>query len=92
MTLFQVLDLETNQDESIKSSDKRNTDNNNNNKVSHNGDFEHKRQLFLELLNQRKIFIDSQTGKLINDDTDIQTLFNIIEKEREKDTKDTRVT
>ena len=71
------------QDGSIVSSDKRNTDNNN---VSHNEDLEHKRQLFLKILKQRKIFINSETGKSINDDTDIQTLSHIIEKEREKDT------
>lgn len=60
--------------------------NTNNNNASHNEDLEHKRQLFLKILKQRKIFINSETGKSINDDTDIQTLFHIIEKEREKDT------
>ena len=77
--------METIQDESIISPDKGSIDNNNNDKVRHNEDLEHKRQSFLEILKQRKIFIDSETGKLINDHTDIQTLFHIIEKEREKD-------
>jgi hypothetical protein len=67
--------LETIQDESIISPDKGND------KVRHNEDLEHKRQSFLEILKQRKIFIDSETGKLINDHTDIQTLFHIREKE-----------
>jgi hypothetical protein len=77
--------LETIQDESIISPDKGSIDNNNNDKVRHNEDLEHKRQSFLEILKQRKIFIDSETGKLINDHANIQTLFHIIEKEREKD-------
>jgi hypothetical protein len=83
MTFLKYLIWEVIQDGSIVSSDKRNTNNNN---VSHNEDLEHKRQLFLEILKQRKIFINSETGKSINDDIDIQTPFHIIEKEREKDT------
>jgi hypothetical protein len=77
------------QDGSIVSSNKRNTDNNN---VSHNEDLEHKRQLFLKILKHRKIFINSETGKSINDDTDIQTLFHIIEKERKRHDEGERVT
>jgi hypothetical protein len=83
MTLLQALDLETIQDK-ITSTDKGSTGNNNNNKVHHKEDLEHKRQLFLEILKQRKIFIDSETGKLINADTDIQ-IFTYYRKEQEKD-------
>lgn len=75
--------METIQDESIISPDKGSIDNNNNDKVRHNEDLEHKRQSFLEILKQRKIFIDSETGKLINDHTDIQTVFHIIENLRD---------
>ena len=84
--------MEAIQDESMKSSDKRNTDNNNNkvSHISHNEDLEHKRQLLLDILMQRKIFTDSETGKLINDDTDIRTLLRIIQKEKEKDTMKTK--
>ena len=74
--------------ESIKSSDKKNIDNN---KLSHNDeDLKHKRQLLLEILKQRKVFTDSETGKLINDDTDIRTLLNILQKEKGKDTMKTK--
>ena len=78
-TLLQMANLKVIQDESLKSSDRRNTDSNNN--------LVHKRRLLLEILRQRKILTDSETGELINDDTDIRTLLKIIlrEKEEEKD-------
>jgi hypothetical protein len=65
------------QDESLKSSDRRNTDSNNN--------LVHKRRLLLEILRQRKILTDSETGELINDDTDIRTLLKIIQREKEEE-------
>ena len=66
-------------DASLKSADRRNTDDNN--------DLEDKRQLLLEILRQRKILTDSETGELVNDDTDIRTLLKIIQREKggEKD-------
>jgi hypothetical protein len=74
--------------ESMKSSDNKNTDNN---KLSHNDeDLKHKRRLLLEILKQRKVFTESETGKLINDDTDIRTLLNILQKEKGKDTMKTK--
>jgi hypothetical protein len=39
--------------------------------------------LLLEILRQRKIFTDSETGELINDYTDIRTLLKIIQREKE---------
>ena len=62
-------------DASLKSSDRRNTDDNN--------DLENKRRLLLEILRQRKILTDSETGELIKDDTDIRTLLKIIQREKE---------
>ena len=53
-------------------------------------DLEHKRQLLLEILRQRKIFTDSETGNLINDNTNIRTLLNIIQIEKEKDAMKTK--
>ena len=53
-------------------------------------DLEDKRQLLLEILRQRKIFTDLDTGNLINDNTDIRTLLNIIQKEKEKDAMKTK--
>lgn len=79
-----MIELEAIQDAEMNFSGKRNTDNNNNNKVNHAEDLEHKRQLLLEILRQRQIVTDSETGKLINDDTDIQTLLRIIQEEKEK--------
>ena len=65
-TLLQMANLKVIQDESLKSSDRRNTDSNNN--------LVHKRRLLLEILRQRKILTDSETGEMINDDTDIREL------------------
>ena len=62
-------------DASLKSSDRRNTDDNNN--------LENKRRLLLEIWRQRKILTDSEIGELINDDTDIRTLLKIIQREKE---------
>ena len=63
----------------------------NNDKFKRNdSDLEHKRQLLLEILRQRKIFTDLETGILINDNTDIRTLLNIIQKEKEKDAMKTK--
>ena len=53
-------------------------------------DLEHKRQLLLEILRQRKIFTDSETGNLINDNTNIRTRLNIIQIEKEKDAMKTK--
>ena len=72
------------QNESMKSSKGRYVNNNDKFK-SKDSDLEHERQLLLEILRQRKIFTDSETGNLINDNTDIRTLLNIIQKEKEKD-------
>ena len=62
-------------DESLESSDKRDIHVFNN--------LENKRRLLLEILRQRKIFTDSETGELINDYTDIRTLLKIIQREKE---------
>ena len=78
------------QHESIRSLSRRNTDNNDNKFNNDDKDLEHKRQSLLEILRQRKIFTDLETGKLINDDTDIQALLNIIQKEKEKDMMKTK--
>ena len=76
------------QNESMKSSKGRYV---NNDKFKRNdSDLEHKRQLLLEILRQRKIFTDLETGILINDNTDIRTLLNIIQKEKEKDAMKTK--
>ena len=80
-----VIELKVNQDEQIKSSGKTNTDNNDNNKVNSNENQEHQRRLLLTILRERQIVTDSKTGKLINDDTDTQTLLRIIQEEKEKD-------
>ena len=84
-TIFLVIELEVNQDEQIKSSGRINTDNNNNNKVNPNEDLEKERKLLLRILRQRQLVTDSETGKLINDDTDTQTLLRIIQEEKEKE-------
>ena len=44
----------------------------------------------LEILRQRKIFTDSETGNLINDNTNIRTRLNIIQIEKEKDAMKTK--
>ena len=78
--------MEVIQYESLKSSDRRNNDDDNN--------LENKRRLLLEILKQRKILTDSETGELINDNTDIRTLLKIIQREKEeekdKETVETR--
>ena len=66
--------MEVIQYESLKPSDRRNNDDDNN--------LENKRRLLLEILKQRKILTDSETGELINDDTNIRTL-KIIQREKE---------
>jgi hypothetical protein len=50
-----------------------------------NNDIEHTRQLLLEILRQRKVSNDPETGKMLDDKTDIQTLLNIIQNEKEKE-------
>ena len=67
--------MEVIQYESLKPSDRRNNDDDNN--------LENKRRLLLEILKQRKILTDSETGELINDDTNIRTLLKIIQREKE---------
>jgi hypothetical protein len=52
--------------------------------TDNNKNIEHKRELLLEILRQREVFIDSETGKIIDDKTDIQTLLNVIQKQKEK--------
>jgi hypothetical protein len=52
--------------------------------ANNESDLEHKRRSTLEILRQRKIFTDSEIGKILGDDTNIQTLLNIIQKEKEK--------
>jgi hypothetical protein len=68
--LLQIINLKVIQDESLKSSDRN---------------LEHKRRLVLEILRQRKILTDSETGVLINDNTDIRTLLKIIQREKEEE-------
>ncbi|MFZ0557226.1 MAG: hypothetical protein WAM26_18240 [Nitrososphaeraceae archaeon] len=76
------------QNESMKSSKGRYV--NNDEFKRNDSDLEHKRQLLLEILRQRKIFTDSETGNLINDNTNIRTRLNIIQIEKEKDAMKTK--
>lgn len=51
-------------------------------------DQEHTRKLLFEILRQRGVDIDSETGKKIDDNSDIETLLRIIQNEKRKKEKE----
>jgi hypothetical protein len=45
---------------------------------------EHTRQLLFEILRERGVNFDSETGKIIDKESDIETLLRVIQNEKKK--------
>ena len=50
-------------------------------------EYEHTRQILYEILKERGVNLDSETGKKIDDKSDIETLLRVIQNEKKKGTK-----